>query len=249
MITVVLLGGGNVSYHLSETFLKSDEINLIQIYNRSFASLDKFPKDIAKTDCLTELKEADLYVIAVSDDAITELSNKLTFKNRLVVHTSGSTSIKKLNDQNRKGVLYPLQTFSKEKNVDFSSIPICLEAEHKEDLLMLKKLANSISNDVQEINSKQRKALHLAAVFVCNFVNHLYAIGHEICTEHELSFDILKPLILETSEKIVSLSPHNAQTGPAKRDDQKTMKKHRKSITNKTHKELYTLLSKSIRKN
>lgn len=139
-----------------------------------------------------------------------------------------------------------MQTFSKNKAINFNKIPICIEAESDQDYLLLEKIAQSISNQVLKINSDQRKSLHVSAVFVCNFVNHLYQIGHEICTEHEVPFEILHPLIEETANKIKQLNPKDAQTGPAKRKDSITINEHLYFLQNDTHKEIYKLLTKSI---
>lgn len=190
------------------------------------------------------LVEADLYIIAVSDDAIAPISTQLPFENRLVVHTSGSVSIDALDHKNRKGVFYPLQTFSKNKALDFSTIPLCLESET--DYEFLENVAKSISNEVYKINSEQRKSMHVAAVFVNNFVNHLYQIGNEICEENKVSFEILKPLLLETAQKVLTLTPAAAQTGPAIRNDQKTIASHLAFLTNENHKNTYKLLTQSI---
>ena len=151
-----------------------------------------------------------------------------------------------MNNKNRRGVFYPLQTFSKAKTIDYRSVPICIEAETSEDFQILETLAKSISECTYAVNSQQRQALHVAAVFVCNFTNHLYQIGSEICNENELSFDILKPLIQETAQKIVTLSPEAAQTGPAKRKDTQTINKHLAFLTEENQKEIYKLLTKSI---
>jgi predicted short-subunit dehydrogenase-like oxidoreductase (DUF2520 family) len=151
-----------------------------------------------------------------------------------------------LDDKNRKGVFYPLQTFSKNKAVDFKQVPICLESQNDDDYKVLETIAKSISERVYAIGSEQRKALHVAAVFVSNFVNHLYKIGNEICEEHQVPFDILKPLIQETANKIVTLSPEEAQTGPAKREDTQTINSHLSFLSNENQKEIYKLLTKSI---
>jgi predicted short-subunit dehydrogenase-like oxidoreductase (DUF2520 family) len=139
-----------------------------------------------------------------------------------------------------------LQTFSKAKPLDFSQIPIALEAENESDYTVLETVANAISTQVHHINSEQRKALHIAAVFVCNFTNHLYKIGNDICIENNLSFDLLKPLILETADKIITLSPTDAQTGPAKREDTVTINAHLNFLKNHTQKDIYKLLTQSI---
>ncbi|OGS74999.1 MAG: hypothetical protein A3G95_05235, partial [Flavobacteria bacterium RIFCSPLOWO2_12_FULL_31_7] len=190
--------------------------------------------------------EADIYIICVTDNAISDVSNQLPFENRLVVHTSGSTDFDVLDAKNKRGVFYPLQTFSKNKTVDFSEIPICLETENASDYLIVEKLAKSISNSVYKIDGKQRKAIHVSAVFACNFVNHLYEIGNEICVENNIPFEILQPLIEETAQKIKTLSPKDAQTGPAVRNDSKTIEKHIDFLTDENQKEIYKILTKSI---
>lgn len=248
MIRIVILGAGNVSTHLCKAFNASEEILLIQLYSRNKSSLKSFSETIETTSSISELKAADVYIIAIADDSIKSFSETLPFKDKLVVHTSGSMSISELSENNRKGVFYPLQTFTKESEVDFINIPICIEASTIPDLKLLKKLGRSISEKVVKINSDERAKLHLAAVFVNNFVNHLYQKGSEILEENSLPFDLLKPLIIETVNKIESLSPKEAQTGPAKRNDIKTIEKHLHLLKNSTHKELYLQLTKAIQK-
>lgn len=248
MISVVILGAGNVAYHLSKAIQNTKDFEVVQIFNRTLANIDPTLSTIPATDNPNDIVTADLYIIAVSDDFIDHISSLLLHKKGLIVHTSGSTSMKILKTHESYGVFYPLQTFSKSRTVDFSEIPICIEANSNEDLSLLNVLGKSLSNDVQEVSSEQRKGLHLAAVFVCNFVNHLYTIGAEICQENTLSFDVLKPLIVETANKVLTLPPSEAQTGPAKRNDKKTMKNHLKSLTQKEHQKIYKLLSKAIKK-
>jgi predicted short-subunit dehydrogenase-like oxidoreductase (DUF2520 family) len=139
-----------------------------------------------------------------------------------------------------------LQTFSKEKEVDFATVPFCLEAENKEDYLLLETVAKAIGVKTYTINSRQRKALHVAAVFVNNFTNHLYKIGNDICEEHQVPFEILHPLIQETSEKIKTLSPEKAQTGPAVRNDDKTIENHLE-LLEKKQQLIYKLITQSIK--
>ena len=227
MISVVIVGNGNVATHLTNAFLKADTISVTQINSRK---LEKIP-------------QADVTIIAVSDDAIESVSSKI--KNSFVVHTSGSVALNSLKNSGNKGVFYPLQTFSKNREVDFYEVPFCLEAENNEDYQLLERLAKSIGNKVFSINSEQRKALHIAAVFVNNFTNHLYKIGNGICKEYHIPFEILHPLIKETVAKIETLSPEKAQTGPAIRNDQKTIKKHLDLLT-ENQQEIYRILTKSI---
>jgi len=247
MIKVVILGGGNVAHHLTKYLLKNITVKLIQVYNRSIEKIQHLKSVTSITDNLADLKNADIYIIAVSDNAISSLSSKLNLKDKLVVHTSGSVSMNELQSTSNKGVFYALQSFSKEQEVDFSTIPICIEAESKKDLDLLEILAKSISKKIYHINSNQRKSLHVAAVFVNNFTNHLYHIGNEICEENKIPFKILQPIIQETATKIVTLSPFEAQTGPAKRNDTETIKKHKAMLT-ANQQEIYTLLTKSIYK-
>lgn len=249
MIKVVLIGSGNVAHHLIEAFAKSKIVDVTQVFSRQKESVSPLFDSNKITDDYNNLAKADLYIIAVSDDAIATVSSQLTFKNRLVVHTSGSVSLDVLDKKNRKGSFYPLQTFSKKKAVDFSQIPICLESENDSDFELLDKVAQSISNTVFKINSEQRKALHVSAVFVNNFVNHLYQMGNEICEANKVPFQILKPLILETANKVMTLSPAAAQTGPAIRNDKQTIASHLDFLLDENQKNIYTILTQSIQNN
>ncbi len=250
MVKVSIIGSGNVAQHLIAAFQKSQnsgaDIELVQAFSRKKESLTSLLDTAKITTDLSAMAEADLYLIAVSDDAIANVSTQLPFKNRLVAHTSGSASLDVLHETNRKAVFYPLQTFTKNKPVDFKTIPLCIEAENASDYQLLEKVAKMISDAVYPINSNQRKALHVAAVFVNNFTNHLYKIGNDICREHQVPFDILKPLITETAQKIMTLSPEQAQTGPAIRDDQKTIAAHEAFLTNENQSKIYKILTQSI---
>ena len=244
----MLLGTGNVATHLFNAFQKAKNIDVVQVYNRNKKGLSLFQKHTKTTTHLSKLITADVYIIAISDDAITRFSESLPLKNKLVVHTSGSIPLENLSKHNSQGVFYPLQTFTKGEDIDFLNIPICIEASSAENEKMLVLLAESISENVNLINSKQRKALHIAAVFVNNFVNHLYTIGEDICDTNQVSFDILKPLIQETANKIVNLSPTKCQTGPAKRNDKKVIDSHLLALQSKNKEEIYKLITQSITK-
>lgn len=246
MIRITIIGSGNVAQHLIKAFTKSELVEIVQVYARKKEALSSLIEFDKITSDFEELQESDLYIIAVSDKAIADVSKQLPFQNRIVVHTSGAASLDVLDTKNRKGVFYPLQTFSKNKEIDFSIIPLCLEAENTFDFRVLETVAKSISNAVFAINSDQRKALHVAAVFVNNFTNHLYHIGQEICEEHQVPFEILRPLIQETAEKINTLNPVDAQTGPAKRNDLVTIDAHLAYLTNENQKNIYKLITQSI---
>ncbi len=246
MIQVAFLGFGNVNYHLCNSLCNNDYISVNQVYNRNKILFSSELEKIPFTTALSELKNADVYIIGIPDDAISPFSERVPFENKLVVHTSGGAEMAALSSKNRKGVFYPLQTFSKKSEVDFKKIPICIEAENASDLKLLKQLGETISEKVVEINSEERAKLHVAAVFVNNFVNYLYHIGHEIVSENNISFDLLKPLIAETARKMESILPKEAQTGPAKRNDLKTIEKHLHLLQDSPYNQLYQQLTKAI---
>jgi predicted short-subunit dehydrogenase-like oxidoreductase (DUF2520 family) len=245
MIKVVILGAGNVAFHLFRAFSKAENTRVIQVYNHREESLKHFSNLTDTTINIKNLKPADFYILSLKDDVISKISEQLKSYKGIILHTSGAVSLNALNIVNNFGVFYPLQTFSKNKTVEFAEIPVCIEANSAENLEKIKNLASEITKDVRVINSEQRKALHLAAVFVNNFSNHLYTIGAEICEKHRVDFSILKPLIKETASKIESLSPQDAQTGPALRNDQQTIEAHL-ALLSTNHKDIYSLITQSI---
>ncbi len=246
MISVSILGAGNVATHLFKAFSKSDNIVVNQWFNRSLHTIEAYKNQIEIIDDLSKLKEADVYILAVSDDAIKKISSKLPFVKRFIVHTSGGMIMHEMDKKNTRGVFYPLQSFSKDSDVDFADVTFCIEAENKPNYKLLKELATALGSKGYKVNSEQRNSLHLAAVFVNNFTNQLYRIAHEITESKGVEFDILKPLIKETAQKIEELSPYRAQTGPAIRNDKKTIKKHLELLENEKHKDIYKLLTKAI---
>lgn len=247
MIEVVIFGAGNVATHLYQSFSKLKQVDVIQVFNRNPDHLDFVEESSKKVSKIADIKKADLYLLAVKDEVIEELSARLTDQNALIVHTSGSEPMSIFSNFRNYGVFYPLQTFSKNKYVDFSEIPICLEANSDKNLDFLRNLATMLSEKIYEVDSDQRKALHVAAVFVNNFSNHLFALAADYCKENDLPFDILKPLIKETVDKLETLDPYSAQTGPALRNDQKTISAHL-SMLNKDQQNIYTILTESIQK-
>ncbi|OYU79979.1 MAG: hypothetical protein CFE23_11355 [Flavobacterium sp. BFFFF1] len=245
MINVSIIGSGNVAAHLVAAFDKSDSVSLKQLFSRSKEVGFAIPENVEQIHDLEELAEADLYIIAVTDSTIETISAALPFKNRLVAHTSGTMPLDAIHENNRKAVFYPLQTFSKSKAVDFGEVPVCLESQFAADYQLLERIGRAISDKVYAINSDQRKAIHVAAVFANNFTNHMYQIANEICSENQVPFDILKPLIAETAAKINTLSPGDAQTGPAKRHDFKTVAAHLAFLSDEKR-SIYKLLTESI---
>lgn len=242
MIRLVIIGSGNVAQHLIQAFQKS----LVQVVARHPEALHSPPISCPVVTSMSEIADAEVYVLAVSDHAIAVLGHEIPGTGKLVVHTSGATGMHVLPKHHRSGVLYPLQTFTKGKPLDYSTIPFCLEADKKEDYLLLEQLARTVSHAIFSIDEKQRLALHLAAVFVCNFTNHLYQLGADLCAEHGVSFEVLKPLILETAAKVQTLTPTQAQTGPALRGDTATLERHQSMLTQTYPKEIYQLLTQSI---
>lgn len=247
MISIVLIGTGNIATHLFDTFDLQDTLDVVQVVGRSKESLSYFSSKVDTCLLSNQIKEADIYIIAVTDDAIPKVSKLLADLKGLVVHTSGSVIMSALINKN-KGVFYPLQSFTKGKKVDFKTIPICIEAENKSDLKLVSTIAKTISDTVYDISSEQRKHLHVAAVFVNNFTNYMYTIGNDICDLNNVPFDILKPLIKETALKIEALPPNEAQTGPAKRGDIETMQRHLGQLKSRNQQKIYKLLSESIQK-
>ena len=247
MIKVVLLGAGNLAYHLFRVFKASKDVEIIQIFNHRKEKLAGFNNEVATTTLLSEIKEADFYLISVKDDAIIEVSSQLQAKNSIVLHTSGAVSMDILARHSNIGVFYPLQSFSQEKEVDFEQIPICIEANSEESLKKIRELALQISASVYEISSEQRRISHVAAVFANNFSNFMLSKASEICEKHQIPFDILKPLIEETFEKIKKVAPKEAQTGPSRRNDKKTMAAHL-AYLDQDQQKLYKTISEAILK-
>lgn len=245
MKSIVLFGAGNVATHLFRAISHTRDFRVVQVYNHKPENLVPFQSLVDTTSKMEEVIPADIYLIAVKDDAITSLAKKLKFRQALVVHTAGAVSIDVLENLDRKGIFYPLQTFSKNKEVDFKNIPICVEANNTKNLELLEELAGSISEKTFRVDSTQRRSLHVAAVFVSNFVNYLYSEGEAICNAHNIPFEILHPLMLETAKKATGMSPMAAQTGPAKRNDAQVIKSHLEMLTG-DQKEIYSLITQSI---
>ena len=242
---MVLFGTGNVATHLFKAINSSQNFKIIQVYNHLPSSLEEYSHTVKTTTDLNEVVPADIYLLALKDEIIPAIAKQINYKKALILHTSGATPLSVLDAFNNKGVFYPLQTFSKKKDLDITKVPFCIEAGDQKNLLIIEELAGELSENVYHINSDQRKSLHLAAVFVCNFVNFLYGQGAEICKQNDVPFEILKPLIFETSEKIQDLDPLEAQTGPAKRGDTGVIKMHLEQLGGYQNK-IYQLLTESI---
>ena len=246
-LKIVIVGAGNVSWHLAKELQKNDQ-EILQVYNRSVGSAISLSRRL-KCDFTTRIedinKKADLYIIAVKDSVIAQVSDSLLVADKLVVHTSGAVDIGKIKHK-RNGVIYPLQTFSKEKKLNFKNIPFCIEASKSEDYNTLMRLATLLSPKVYNINSHQRKVLHVAAVFACNFSNFMYMIADDILQKEQIPLDILQPLIKETASKIKMLKPKEVQTGPAVRKDKSSINAHLNYLEKGAHFDIYKILTETI---
>ena len=249
---VVIIGSGNVATHIAKALHKAN-VQVSQIWSYHYENASLLAKEV-NADAINELSQIDtdatICLIAVKDDAIAEIIPALQNFKGIVAHTSGSVSIDIFAGKvERYGVLYPLQTFSKTNAIDFSNIPLCLEAGDEKTLAVLRRLASALSTDVVEIESEKRKMLHLAAVFACNFTNHLYALAQDLLVDNKIDFDLLRPLIAETANKVQHELPKNVQTGPAIRNDLQTLKKQEELLKKQPNLlEIYRTLSESIKK-
>jgi predicted short-subunit dehydrogenase-like oxidoreductase (DUF2520 family) len=244
---IVILGSGNVAYHLAKAFSQNG-ILISQIFGRNDRDLKEIFEKLKIPYSTTDLAIADFYIIAVNDDYIEEISKNIFQNNCLVAHTSGSLPKEILVGNYRKASFYPLQTFSKLKDLNYSEIPFFVEAENEEDLNILKNIASMISKNVMKSDYEKRKYIHLTAVFACNFVNHLFARGKEISDSQNIPFSYFIPLIEETIAKIREIDPKSAQTGPAVRNDARVLKLHEELIQDEDQLKIYRTMNESIKK-
>ncbi|HPR33384.1 MAG TPA: DUF2520 domain-containing protein [Prolixibacteraceae bacterium] len=247
---IAIVGAGNLATRVSLE-LHLNGVEIIQVYSRTVTSALTLARMLGCNYVTNPEKitpDADIYLISVSDLAFSGLLEKVNFNNKLLAHTAGSIPMSELAKYSQNyGVFYPLQTFSKYRDVNFSRIPFCIEGNTPENEQDLMELARVLSKDVRVITSEQRKQLHLAAVFASNFVNHMYSIASELVAEKGLPFDILNPLISETASKVKSMTPRAAQTGPAMRKDQNIIQEHLNMLSGKPRmKKLYSSISDHI---
>ena len=248
---IVFVGAGNLATPLS---LEMQRVGMTigQVYSRTADSAELLAK---KLNCSWTTKpeeirsDADLYVFALKDTALSSVISKVRPNDGLWVHTAGSMPMNVFKGYaKRYGVLYPLQTFSKGRTISSDKIPFFLEAQTEEDMKVLKKVASALSKNVQELSSDEQKSLHLAAVFACNFSNHMYVLAGKILEEQDIPVKVLQPLIEETAAKLNSMTPEMAQTGPAVRYDKDVINRQLDMLTDPDMKEIYQLLSDSIHK-
>lgn len=248
---VVVIGAGNVATHLSVAIASLADMEIIQVYSHTeiHAQVLATRLQCDYTADLSHIRnDADIYLFALKDLALESVICSIPSNNGLWLHTSGSMPISVFSGfTERYGVLYPLQTFSKSRGITFEGIPLFIECYRKEDKDLLEGLARRLSGNVCELSSEKRRSLHLAAVFACNFTNHIYALAEEILQKEGLSRDYLFPLIDETASKIHEMPAREAQTGPAIRYDENIINKHLAMLADDSAVQtLYRLLSQSI---
>lgn len=269
---IVLIGAGNLATHLGKA-LHAAGHDMVQVFSRTMQSAETLAS-LLDAEPLTDIAQvrddADVYIFSVKDSALVQLVAQLCRHEadglgedgavnalrkaekgeheRVFLHTAGSMPMSVFKGMAQHyGVLYPMQTFSKQREVDFSIIPCFVEANDEFAQKQIEGLAREISGRVYQLSSEDRKYLHLSAVFACNFANHCYAISQELLEEHGIPFDVMLPLINETAAKVHEMMPKDAQTGPAVRYDENVIGKQSKLLENHPHfKKVYDSVSKSI---
>lgn len=251
---IVLIGAGNVAHHLAGALLQAGG-NLCQIYSRGIESARALGTRTGvtyATDPREVIPDADIYIYCVSDDALPSVLKSVKVKGApLFLHTSGSLPAEILKPHARDyGVIYPLQTFSRARDLDFREIPLFIEASSPAVRERLWSFCEELSDALYPTCYEQRRRLHLAAVFACNFPNALYRVASGLLDGVDLPFSVLHPLIFETASKVMTLSPAEAQTGPAARGDEQTIAAHKKQLKaiDAEALTLYTLLTAIIRR-
>lgn len=251
-MNIVFLGAGNVATHLSVA-IKGIGHTILQVFSRTEESAANLAEKLScgyTCDYTNIRKDADIYIVSLSDKVLCDVADKISYINAaaLWVHTSGSMPLDTFKCE-RRGVLYPLQTFSKRRILDVSDVPFFLESNNADDMDRLKEIAESLSKKAYVIDSEKRKYLHLSAVFCCNFVNYCCSMADKILSEHDIPFEVMQPLITETVNKLGELSPFDAQTGPAVRYDTNVIDKHLAMLDNdKEMQKIYKIMSEGIYK-
>ena len=245
---IAIIGAGNVAYTLCKV-LKNKGIVPFCVFVRNEVSAEKMRQKL-NVDIVSDYEKvlkSDFLIVAVNDDSISEVATHLVDYKGFVVHTSGTKSSGVLNGVKRYGVFYPLQTMSKEREISFDEIPLLIYANSDEDLAKLRAFAELLSSKVFECDDDQRKAIHLAAVFVSNFTNVMLGIGDKLLKDKGLSLEIMRPLVKEMIEKSFEISPENALTGPARRGDLATVRAHEKMLEDyPKEQEIYRILTNYI---
>lgn len=248
---IVLVGAGGLATNLGLALHEAGH-DVLAVFSRTMEHARILAERIGSqpTDDICALpNEADLFIVSVKDAVLTDVVQQLVQgrEEQFFAHTAGSMPLELFQGMARHyGVFYPMQSFSKERRINFSEVPVFLEASDVQTLTLLKTLSATLTPHVYELSTDERRYLHLAAVFACNFANHCYALSAEILQQHGLPFNVMLPLIDETARKVHYLSPLEAQTGPAIRYDLNVINKQQQLLDDPAMKELYERLSKSI---
>jgi predicted short-subunit dehydrogenase-like oxidoreductase (DUF2520 family) len=247
---IVFIGAGKLATNLSVE-LKKQGHTVEQVYSRTEASASLLARNLQSLHTTIPeniLPGADIYIVALKDSVVDDVLSKVNFGNKLVVHCSGSLPLSALSKySSNTGVLYPLQTFSMHREVNFKEVPVFIEGSSKTNEALLVQLAETVSKNVSVLDSEKRLFLHIAAVFACNYLNHLLTISTELLNSRYITFDVLHPLIRETVSKALLLGPVESQTGPAVRYDQNIISAHLKALESfPEFRKLYEKLSTSI---
>ena len=245
---VVIIGSGNVATHLARGL--APECAIVQVYSRQLEHAQRLAKTLVGCQATSDLSalelNADVYIISVSDDAISQIAMQVPDNGALWLHTSGTIGLEVLKEyRTHCGVLYPMQSFSRELAVDWKQVHIFIEGDNEQSLKQINMLAHMLTEKVIPCDSEQRRILHVAAVFSCNFANHMWAQASSLLAKYGLPFDAMMPLIENTVEKLRHLTPAQSQTGPAQRGDRKVMACHMAMLEGQ-QREIYRLLSESI---
>ncbi|HOI27710.1 MAG TPA: DUF2520 domain-containing protein [Paludibacteraceae bacterium] len=247
-LKICIIGSGNVATQMGLALSRKWQI--VEVYSRTEASASVLAGKLGctfTTDIKNLTDDADVYICSVKDSVLGDLLPQKNFKGKILLHTAGSLPMSVLaNYTDNIGVLYPLQSISKARELDFSKVPLLVEASNEKTLSVLKTIANGISNSVYDVTSEERGMVHLAAVFASNFTNHMYDIAGSLLADSNLPFDLLLPIIDETASKVHLMPPSKAQTGPAIRYDRNVIDKHLNMITDERMKKIYELVTEDI---
>lgn len=245
---IVIIGSGNLATQLSLA-LKEAGKDIIQVYSRTEEHARTLAEKIGCgfTTSIDDVnRKADLYIVSIKDDAIRAMAAKLGGVGT-VIHTAGSIPMNIFSGHaDHYGVLYPMQTFSKNRKVDFREIPCFIEASDAETLAVIRQLAECISDHVVDCDSERRKKMHLAAVLACNLTNHCYRLAERVVEAEQIDFHLFQPLIMETARKVAEMSPRDAQTGPMVRNDKSVMEMQLQMLPDRRTRDLYRLMAESI---
>jgi predicted short-subunit dehydrogenase-like oxidoreductase (DUF2520 family) len=253
MPTVSIIGSGNLAWHLAPALDNAGYV-VKEVYSRNPKHAEELTGRLYQAEVKATLdfstSDSTIFILCATDDSIQEIAQEIILPGDVfLVHTSGSQplSILQFAATNNIGVLYPLQTFTKNKRIDFKTVPVFIESNNEETERALLQMAKLITTHVKKIHSEERKALHVAAVFASNFANHMLTLSKGILEQNNLTFDLLKPLISETINKSLTIGPEDAQTGPAKRGDLEILDRHMEFLNDDERlSEIYKLISQSI---